>query len=193
MWWWCRTNPKRVEDKLNWSAGKAGMIVAIFYFYSGLMMMMALFVAASRSFLASYENMLETVWGYRADPIVIASLFICISAHLRLSFVWNKSLVKRSIPLKLKPQPFLNNVNESCQSSPLWSATKIKGLEKTLKCWFGRWLPFAPLKIQLIQVLWESFEGCFRLPDCQRCQTQMWNSILTQLQQKVRLKDQNRC
>lgn len=49
-------------------------------------------------------------------------------------------------------QPFLNNVNESCQSTPLWSATKVKGSVKTLKCWFGwvRWLPFAPLKIQLI-------------------------------------------
>lgn len=49
-------------------------------------MMMVFSVAASYYFFASYENMLETVWGYRVDPIIIAALFICFSAHLRLFF-----------------------------------------------------------------------------------------------------------
>ena len=65
-------------------------------------------------------------------------------------------------------QPFLNNVNESCQSTPLWSATKVKGSVKTLKCWFswGWWLPFAPLKKKKkyswseVLCALESCEGC---------------------------------
>lgn len=62
------------------------IIVIIFlHFYSGLMMMV-LFVAASYCFFASYENMLERVWRYRVDPIIIAALFICFSAHLRQFF-----------------------------------------------------------------------------------------------------------
>lgn len=63
--------------------------------------------------------MVETVWGEVVDLIIIAALFMRISAHLRLFLVWNGSLVKGRIPLKLKQPPFLNNVNESCQSSPL--------------------------------------------------------------------------
>lgn len=74
----------------------------------------------------------------------------------------------KGISLFKSHQPFLNNVNESCQSTPLWSATKVKGSMKTLKCWFRWWwLSFAPLKkkIQLLQVLCSrgSFEGCLRL------------------------------
>lgn len=61
------------------------IIIIILNFYSGVMMMV-LFVAASYRFFASYENMLETVWGYRVDPIIIAAVFICFSAHLRQFF-----------------------------------------------------------------------------------------------------------
>lgn len=127
--------------------------------------------------------MVETVWGYVVDLIIIAALFMCISAHLRLFLVWNGSLVKGSIPLKLKQQPFLNNVNESCQSSPLWSATTSQGLTDFEMLIWTVTSP-APLKIQLIQVFWESFEGCFRLSDCQRCQTWIWCSVLARLQQE---------
>lgn len=107
--------------------------------------------------------MVETVWGYVVDLIIIAALFQCTSAHLRLFLVWNRSLVKGSIPLKLKQQPFLNNVNESCQSSPLWSATTSQGLGEDFEMLIWTVTSPAPLKIQLIQVFRESFEGCFRL------------------------------
>lgn len=55
---------------------------------------------------------------------------------------------------------------KSCQSTALWSVTKVECSLKTLKCWFCRvrvwWLPAAPLEIQLIWVLCvlQSCEGC---------------------------------
>lgn len=93
---------------------------------------------------------------------------------VRFSFceIWAQRLyssLAKGIFLFKSHQPFLNNVNESFQSTPLWSATKVKGSMKTLKCWFRWWwLPFAPLNKKKKKntaapsFMLESFEGCLR-------------------------------